>query len=163
MTRDEILDALEDMREKFLEALEDLSDEALQEPGVFADWSIKDILYHLSMWEAELVKLLWQAAQGQRPTTAHFSGSPTPVDQINADWLEKGRERPLELVWQDFEAVRKQTSRRVEAFSDEDLNDPQRYPWLQGRSLWEWVAGDSYEHEEEHLADIRAWRARREK
>ena len=160
MTRDEIIDALEDTREKFLEALEDLSDEALQEPGVFADWSIKDILYHISMWEAELVKLLWQAAQGQHPTTAHFSASPTPVDQINADWLEKGRERPLELVWQDFEGVRKQTSRRVDAFSDEDLNDPQCFPWLHGRPLWEWVAGDSYEHEEEHLADIQAWRTR---
>ncbi len=161
MNKEEILDALEDEREKFLDAIEGLSEAQMQEAGVCDDWCVKDILFHLSMWEAELVKLLWQAARGQRPTTAHFSGTPTPVDQINAAWLEKGRQRSLDQVMEDFQSVRKQTSRRVSAFSDKMLSDAQRFDWLQGRPLWEWVAGDSFEHEAEHADQIREWRARR--
>jgi hypothetical protein len=69
--------------------------------------------------------------------------------------------RSLEQVLQDFRAVRAQTRRRVEAFTDEDLSDPKRYPWLKERPLWEWIEGDSFGHEAEHTAQIRAWLERR--
>jgi hypothetical protein len=158
MNKDEIFDALEDERENFLEAIEGLSAEQLQTSGVVGEWSVKDMMIHLSAWEAELVKLLWQARQGQKPTTLHFSK--IDIDEINQEWFENYRSRSLERVMDDFEAVRKQTSRRLEVFSDADLNDVQLFPWLDGQPLWEWVANDSYQHESEHAAQIREWRAR---
>jgi hypothetical protein len=156
MNKDEVLDALEDEREKFMDSIEGLSDEALQTPGVVGEWSIKDIMTHLSAWEAELVKLLWQVKQNQKPSTAHFSD--VAVDFRNQQWYAIYKGRPLENVLADFVSVRKQTVRRVEAFNDKDLTDPQRYTWLEERALWEWVAGDSFEHEAEHRSQIQAWR-----
>ncbi len=157
MTLDEILDALEDEREQLLDAIEGLGEEQMLEPGVMADWSVKDILHHLSMWEAELVRLLWQTSQGTAPTTVHFTQE--SVDSTNAAWHERGKTRPLANVLSDFAAVRKQTTRRVSAFSDKDLNDPQRFPWLKGYPLWEWVESDSFGHEAEHTAQILQWRS----
>jgi uncharacterized damage-inducible protein DinB len=157
MTQDEIFDALEDEREKLLEAIDGLDDERLNEPGVAGDWSVKDMLYHLSMWEAELVKLLWQAAQGDAPTTIHFGK--IDVDQVNARWYAQGKERLLQQVLDDLQAVRKQTTRRLERFRDADLNNPQRYPWLKNHPLWVWIAEDSFKHEAEHTAQILAWRS----
>lgn len=159
MSKDEILDALEDEREKLLETIDDLPQPTMLEGGVMGDWSVKDILAHLTMWEAELVKLLWQARQSQKPTTLHLSNP--DVDAINASWRERARERPLALVLEDFRVVRKQTSRRVEAFSEAELNDGQLFTWLEGAPLWEWVAGDSFQHEAEHAAQIAAWRKQR--
>ncbi len=159
MTQDEILDKLEDEREKFLEAIDGLSDEEFEEGGVTGEWSVKDILDHLTRWEAEMVKLLWQVSQGQRPTTLHLTQK--SVDETNKTWEEQGRQRPLEQVLDDWSAVRKQTSRRVLSFSDKDLNDPKRYAWSGERPLWEWIAGDSFEHEAEHADEIRAWRERK--
>jgi hypothetical protein len=156
MTKDEIFDALEDERENFLDAIDGLSDEELQQPGVVGEWSIKDIMIHLNSWEAEMVKLLWQAKQGQPPSNPDWTEE--QVDQLNQEWFEAYHARPLDRVMADFIAVRKQTSRRVEAFTDKDLNDPQRFSWLKGRPLWVWVAQDSFEHEAEHTAQIRAWR-----
>jgi hypothetical protein len=156
MTQDEILDRLEDEREAFLEAIDGLTDEQLEQPGVVGDWSIKDLLFHLTMWEAELVKLLWQAAQGVQPTTVQFSK--LSVDERNALWSVQSKDRTLEQVIDDFAGVRKQTSRRVTAFKDKDLEDPQRYPWLKGHPLWVWIAEDSFKHEAEHVAQILAWR-----
>jgi hypothetical protein len=115
-------------------------------------WAIKDILSHLVRWEAELVKLLWQLRQGQRPTTVHFTG--TDIDEINSRWLAEDRSRPLERILDDFQGVRRQTIRRIESFSDQELNDPQHYPWLKGEPLAEWVAEDSFKHEAEHLSQI---------
>lgn len=156
MTQDEILDALEDQREAFLEAIDGLSDEQLEQPGVIGDWSIKDIMFHLTMWESELVKLLWQAAQGVQPTTVHFSK--VSVDERNAAWSALTRDRSLEQVIDDFAGVRKQTSRRLAAFKDKDLQDPKRYPWLKDHPLWVWIAEDSFKHEAEHTAQIIQWR-----
>jgi hypothetical protein len=157
MTKSEILTALNEGRERFLEAIEDLTPDQMKETGVVGEWSVKDILVHLTRWEAELVKLLWQASQGQKPTSAHFSSS--SVDDLNARWYQESRSRPLERILEDFHGVRAQTVRRVEDFSDEDLTDPKRYLWLKDAPLWEWIAGDSFEHEAEHGAQIRAWRA----
>jgi len=163
MNQDEILDALEDERENFLEAVDELSDEALLEPGVVGDWSVKDIMHHICMWEAELVKLLWEAAQGLPPTTVFFTDA--SVDELNAAWIKEGQARNLDQVWDDFQAVRQQTIRRLSAFRDKDLTDPARYPWLKespmikDRPLWFWIAECSFEHEKEHTAQIKAWRA----
>lgn len=156
MTQDEILDRLEDERENFLAAIDGLSDAQLEQPGVVGDWSVKDLMFHLTMWEAELVKLLWQAAQGVQPTTVHFSKM--SVDERNVTWSAQSKDRTLEQVIDDFAGVRKQTSRRVAAFKDKDLNDPQRYPWLKGYPLWTWIAEDSFKHEAEHIAQILQWR-----
>jgi hypothetical protein len=159
MTKDELLDVLEDERENLLEAIDGLSDEDLSEPSLDGSRSVKDILIHISAWEAELIKLLWQAKQGQQPTTIHFSQ--VDVDAANQAWFEAYHDRPLERVLGDFAAVRKQTTKRVESLSEDDLTNPQRFPWLNGRPLAEWIAGDSFEHDAEHAAQIKAWRAKR--
>jgi hypothetical protein len=156
MDKEEIIHALEEGREEFLDSIKGLSDEEMVEESVFDDWTVKDILAHLTMWEAELVKLLWQARQGQKPTSVHFSKA--TMDEQNAKWHRQNRERPLERVLDDFHGARLQTVRRVEALSDRDLTDPERYPWLEGTPLWKWIASDSFEHEAEHLAQLREWR-----
>lgn len=155
MNRDEILNALEDEREKFLEAIEGLPEEALLEPGVVGEWSIKDLMAHISMWEAWLIRLLWQISQGETPTRLIPAEQ---VDEVNAAWHAQAKDRPLEQVMEDFRQARKQTARRVLAFSDRDLSDPQRYPWAKGNTLAEIIAMNTWAHEAEHTAQIQAWR-----
>ena len=159
MDKQELIDKLEQSREEFLDTIEALSEEEMEQPGVMEGWSVKDILAHIALWESELVKLLFQARQGRKPTTIHFTGE--TVDERNAKWHNQSKDRPLERVLEDFHGVRNQTIRRVEAFPDRDLDDPQRYPWLQGEPLWKWIAADSYEHEAEHAPQIREWREQR--
>ena len=156
MNKNELLTLLEESRERFLDVLENLPQEQWVVPGVVGEWSIKDILAHLSRWEAELVKLLWQARQGIKPTTMHFSQ--VNVDETNRLWFIEARSRSLEHVLEDFHAVRNQTLLRAETFSDKELTDPKKYPWLASRALWDWVVGDSSDHETEHAEQIASWR-----
>jgi hypothetical protein len=152
----DILSSLITSREAMLKALEGLDDEQMLSPDVTGEWSIKDILVHLSLWEAELVTLLWQARQGRKPTTAQLS--PETVDELNARWYVTHKDRALTQVMDDFQAVRHQTARRVDGFSDNELGDPKLFAWLDGEPLEHWIAEDSYGHEAEHMAQIVAWR-----
>ena len=156
MNKEAILAALETSREDFLDSIEGLSDDRLQQPGVVGDWSIKDLMIHLTRWEAELVKLLWQARQGKSPSSAHFSS--IAVDEINDRWFQESHNRSFDLALEDFHGIRNQTIRRVEEFSDKELTDPKRYAWLKEVPLWQWIAGDSFEHETEHTAQILTWK-----
>jgi len=159
MTKSEVLTALTESRQKFLAAIDGFSEEEMTRPGVVGEWSVKDLLVHITRWEAELVKLLWQAAQGVKPTTVHFSR--VEVDETNQRWFEESRSRPLALALQDFHSVRKQTIRRVKDLPEKSFSDPDYFPWLDGHPLWEWIAGDSFEHESEHVEDILRWRESR--
>ena len=159
MTKDEILDALEDEREKMLAALDGLSDEEMLDPTVADSWSVKDIIAHLNAWEAELVRMLWQLLQGSKPSTVQLSGE--SIDERNAQWQALYKNRPLEAVLEDYQAVRQQTLRRVDQFSEAELNNPAKYPALRGIPLWKWIAEDSFEHEAEHLSDIIRWKDQR--
>jgi hypothetical protein len=123
---------------------------------VMGDWTIKDILNHLTFWEGQMVTLLFQAQRGlAKPTTAHFSSD--SVDTLNQRWYEEGKQRPLEIVWKDWLGVRKQAVRRVSELSETDLSDPKRFAWLEGVPLIQWVLNDTVAHEEEHADQIREW------
>lgn len=157
----ELISALTDGRKEFLNLLEDISRDEMEIPGVIELLSLKDLLVHLARWEAELVKLLWQAKQGHKPTTVHFNQN--GIDAINERWYQESKHRHIDIVWKDFVAVRQQTVRRVKEFGEDELNDQHHYPWLESKPLWQWIADDSYEHEAEHAADIQAWQIKLDK
>jgi hypothetical protein len=161
MKKEELISALTTGRAEFLKTIEDIPQQEMTIPGVVGQWSLKDLLVHLTRWEAELVKLLWQAKQGTTPTTIHFT--PETVDQVNERWYQQSSSRSMDVVWDDFLKVREQTIRRVDGFGEQELNDVDYYPWLDGSPLWKWVADDSFGHEAEHIEDIRGWMIRKGK
>src|SRR5512134_3693840 len=115
MNKKEIIKTLELGRAQFLQALEGLSEEQMQQPGVVEEWSVKDLLAHLSLWEAELITMLYQLKQGQKPSYPTLNNQ--EVDRLNEQWFRDHRARPLERVRADFLAVRKQTIRQVERYT----------------------------------------------
>lgn len=156
MEKNTLIKTLLDSRQSILAQLDEIPRSEMEVSGVVDQWSLKDLLVHMTRWEAELVKLLWQAKQGTKPTTVHFSQE--TVDEVNQRWYLESKSRQLDMVINDFVAVREQTIRRVKEYSQIELNDARSYTWLEERPLWEWIAEDSFRHEAEHAQQIQAWR-----
>jgi len=154
MNKPTLLSSLDSSRQQLLAAIDGLSDDELTQPGVMDDWSVKDLLSHLTAWEAEGVKLLTQARAGKRPAFLDLGNT----DTLNAKWYKETKKRPLDRVLADFESVRKQTVKQVEAWSDKELSDPNLFKWLDGNPLWKWIADETFEHEAEHIEQIKQWR-----
>ncbi|HET7009920.1 MAG TPA: DinB family protein [Anaerolineales bacterium] len=157
MNKRELLAELEASRGELLAAIEGLSPEEMLEPGAVGAWSVRDVLQHVSMWEAELVKLLSHVEQGRKPSGERWSGS-IDLDTLNAKWHAETKDRPLEDVLADFQAVRRQMLRRMEALSDDDVTKVKPLKWLRGRPLWQWISEDTSEHDREHAGQIASWR-----
>jgi hypothetical protein len=158
MNNDNLLDLLEETRERLLVALEPLPDEALTAPGAVDDWSIADLLAHLTAWESELVTALMRLKSGQKPT--RFIEAITDITAFNARVYEENKERDLDRIFNDFHGVRVQLERWLENFSDKELTDPHRFRWLEGRPLLTIIKESSYGHELEHLPAVEAYSSR---
>lgn len=113
------------------------------------DWSLLDKLAHLAAWDAEAVLALARVKQGGKPR--YLNISPVETEKLNAQWLVENRGRPVERVLGDFQGVWRQLVRQVRGFAPADLEDTKRFPWLQGKSLVDFVDEWVLQHEREHL------------
>src|SRR5713226_3595212 len=66
-----------------------LSEAQLAEPGVSGDWSVKDILAHVTTWEAEALKYLPLILAGGTPP--RYSTQYGGIDAFNAQITEQKR------------------------------------------------------------------------
>ncbi len=154
MTKMELLEKLRSGRERLEATIAGLDEADMARPGVVGDWSVKDVLAHIAAWEAELVTALWYITLGRRPRLADIRN----VDSWNARRYQENKDRPLDRVLADYHGIYTQLLQRVDKLSDDELNDPGRYDWTQGRPLADVIAENSYAHEEEHAAQIEAYR-----
>ncbi len=145
----------------WLALLDEIGEANMTQPEVAGGWSIKDIVAHITGWRRRTV-LRFRAALDPTvdmtpPWPAELDGD-DDVDEINA-WIYKAnRDRPLADVLNDSREVFQQLVAAIGALSDEQLNDPQRFPWLEGERL---TGAFLFGHfHEEHEPDMRAWLAR---
>lgn len=119
-------------------------------PAVQADWSVKDLLMHLLWWEnfAMMRLMLLSAAEPFVPLIGY--------DAINAQILTQSQARTLSAVQQDFNANMERIASFLAAQSWEQLNAPIVGEWGTFSPL-ELIAGNTYEHYQEHLPDLLAY------
>jgi uncharacterized protein (TIGR03083 family) len=154
MKQPELLTRLKESRARLEAALAGLTEAQFIMPGAMDDWTVKDLLAHLTAWEVELVTLVgrWQLGQSPNP----LPDDDKTVARLNARWRAAYKDRPLDRVLADWRAVRQQTLRQVERLSDADLNAPRK--WLKGETLADTIKSETFEHEAEHLAHLLDWR-----
>lgn len=84
-----------------------LSAAQLMEPGVVGDWSVKDILAHVTTWEEEALKVLPLIIRGGRPP--RYSTTYGGIDAFNAQMAEQKRGLSLSEVLRQLD----ETHRRL--------------------------------------------------
>ncbi|HZD73367.1 MAG TPA: maleylpyruvate isomerase N-terminal domain-containing protein [Actinomycetota bacterium] len=121
----------------------------LVEPGVVEDWSVRDILSHVTTWEEEALRHLPLIIAGGTPPRYAEQGG---IDAFNARATEDGRRRSLAEVMRR----RDETHARLV-----DFIRAQREGTFGGRTrARRRLRLDTYGHYPEHTEAIRAWRRR---
>ena len=135
--------------------LDDIGEANMTQPEVAGGWSIKDIVAHLTGWRRRTVRRFQATLNHEPGFTPPWPEGLQEDDEINAWIYESNRDRPLADVLSDSREVFQQLVDVIDAFSDDELQDPQRIEWLEGEPL----SGKfvfSHFHEE-HEPDMSAW------
>jgi uncharacterized protein (TIGR03083 family) len=157
MKRDELLAVLETARARLDAALDGLDPDELTVPGPVGEWSVKDLLAHITAWDVDLLTNLGKFKRGQKPGRTAWDSD--GIQAQNTAWHAELKDRPLERVVADFDSVHEQLLRQVRGLTDAELEAPA--DWLQGRPLFQYFVDHVVTHENEHAAELARWRSER--
>ncbi len=153
MDKQELLDTMIGERAKWEELVDQVPPARKEEPGVVGNWSIKDLITHITFWEQQISTAIDEALQGKVPQYGHLKN----VDELNEENFQRNHRRSLVDMRADARRVFERLLDQVRALSEKDLFDPNRFEWLHGHPLAERIAGESYDHYQEHIRQIQAW------
>ena len=153
MSKQEWLERLAFKRQELLMSAKGLSQAGWTTGEVLPGWTAKDVLAHIAAWEtcvaASLPDLL--ADQGTHLVDVE-------VDADNAEQVALRRERTPRELLQELADSRQCILETLSAADDDELVKPRAVPWGQ-ITIERWALQDIYEHDGEHAAQLRAWRA----
>lgn len=150
MNKQQLLQKLEQSWEAFRDSYSGLPEALLLKPGVTGDWSVKDILAHVSWWEEEALKHLPTILQGDRP--ARYSVVYGGIDSFNAQMTELKRRLSLAEAREQLDATHYRLVEYLQGVPEDQFATDTRFR----RRL----RLDTYSHYPIHTLAIRKWRER---
>jgi hypothetical protein len=162
MTNDEALVVLAEGVEAVRRLTARLSDEELTQSGTMGggEWSVKDLLGHLTQWEEFALDVADAAEHG---TMAAFQESSKSVDELNSESTAAKAARPLLRIRAEFDDVHDRLVSVVQGMSDEQWRSTPPSPMGAGRTLAENLGGvlgapnRPFGHAFAHLPDLEAY------
>ena len=168
MKKSELLDWLQEKYQQCFPLLDQNGPGHMDQPGVNGDWSMKDIVAHLTGWNHWLVARLRAALHREPEPPPPWPAQLQTEDEINAWIYAANRERPLREVLDETHQVVQQLLAVIESLPHDVRIDEE--VWNERSYYLVWVnderfpAGEFFDHfRDDHEPDVRAWLARVEK
>lgn len=157
MTRNEILQAIQEQHAELTAALAGIPAEKLTRHPLVAWWTIKDLLGHVAMWDQVALKFIREYQADGLPKQLGIQGD-DDVDRYNKRGVAMRRDWSLETVRAELETTYRKLIAAIESLSDADLVKPLPPPWGDGATLERLIAVNSYQHVPEHIEQIEKWK-----
>jgi hypothetical protein len=148
---EQLLARLDRAWKDFEESYAGLTEAELLAPGVTGQWSVRDIIAHVTWWEEEALTHLPEILAGRRPP--RYSATYGGIDAFNALMTEKRKHLSLAEVLSQHDDVHARLVDYVRAAPEELFATETRF-----RRRLKW---DTYHHYPIHAKAIRAWRDHR--
>jgi hypothetical protein len=159
--KSELLNGLHEEYRKWQALLNEVGAARMDEPGVAGNWSIKDIVAHLTGWRRRTVARLQALQRGEPEPPTPWSPHLQTDDDINAWIYESSRDKSVREVLDESHQAFQELVAAIEGLPEQVITDAHRLPWMEGQPF---TAAQFFGHfHEEHEPDMRAWLARVEK
>src|SRR6266705_4461718 len=132
ISKKQLLAELQSEQAAWLAWLDEIGEENMTQPEVAGGWSIKDIVAHLTGWRRRSVRRFQALLKHEPDFSPPWPPELREDDEINAWIYEANRNRPLADVLSDSREVFQQLVETLDAISRDELQDPQRFEWLEG-------------------------------
>ena len=151
VNRQQLLQRLDSAWTAFTSSYAGLTDAQMTEPGVTDDWSVKDILAHITIWEEEALKHLPHIIAGGTPP--RYSDTYGGIDAFNDMMVERRHALPLYDILRQLDDTHQKLTAYVGTMPNEQITTETRAR----RRL----RLDTYSHYPIHTKAIREWREQR--
>ncbi len=147
--KQKILELVENTYADLMDLIASLSLQEKTAKGDLKQWSAKDMVTHLNFWERHFINHLNKLAKGEKiPIAGDY------LDQVNDGILYEHMDQSLEDALSEYQIIHTELHKIYDAFSAEDLSDPKKFTWLEGRPMSDRILGNSVWHPQSHIADF---------
>lgn len=133
-------------------------------PGAAGDWTLKDVIAHLTAWRWWSVARLEAAVRDEAPVPPWGGGldedDDADTDRINQQFYEANRDRPIAAVLRDSRETLARLEAALLALPEADLFAAGRYPWLGGYPAGAIIVGSAGHLYDDHEPAINDFLAR---
>jgi uncharacterized protein (TIGR03083 family) len=143
--KEEILDQIRATHQPLEALLAQLDPSRMSEPGVNGDWSVKDVLAHLTWWEQHLLRRL---RTGREDLDVEGVDEQSATDRVNAEVFAANRDRPLADVRADFDASYPEVLDVIGAMADDALASD---------DVYDAISWDTFRHYPVHTTMLTVW------
>ena len=145
---------LKSQHQELQNTVHSLTEKQLTQEKVFDDWSVKDILAHITAWHRKANEELNDLAQGKEPWIVGVDR-----DRFNQEAVEKGKDSTWEKVLEDWEESLSALLQKIEIIPQEQWDAETSFHWPDGTPMTrESLFSYDYEgsnHEGGHLSQIK--------
>jgi len=153
MNKFEIIHAMKEARAEWNALLAQIPEERMTEPGANGEWSVKDVIAHITFFENEMVLVMEQRALTGTPGVWEL-----PTHERNAMLYAQMKDLPLVQVLADSRAAYERLLALTEAAPEADFEGPSSYADMPSAWTLEAVlSGNSWDHYREHIGWLREW------
>jgi hypothetical protein len=151
MNRSQLLKRLDKAWRAFKESYAGLSDAELMEPGITEDWSVRDLIAHVTWWEQEALTHLPLILAGGKPP--RYSVTYGGIDAFNAQQAELKRNLSLSEILQQQDETHRRLIDFIQTVPEDQFMGETRFRHR--------LRLDTYSHYPLHAEAIRQWREQR--
>lgn len=126
-------------------------EQMVRRPGPQADWSVKDLIAHITWWESFILERVTDLINGATSEPAEHQ------DLLNARAYERYRDRPLAEVLTAFDANGPRLEALISSLNEVQLNTPAYYRTYDGVALLPVLRAGTFGHYPSHVSDLRAY------
>ncbi|GAP12621.1 DinB superfamily [Longilinea arvoryzae] len=156
-----ILAALREVFGQWEDLLDSLSEAQITAPLAPSEWSVKDVIAHLWIWQQRSLARSEAARLDREPVYPDWPVAGDPdgeggADPVN-DWIHATyQDASWASLRQEWRAGFIRLLNSAKQIPERDLLDGSRHAWLNGYSMADVLIG-SYDHHKEHLDGLREW------
>jgi hypothetical protein len=154
-TKVELLRGIREERQRLENSLKDLTDADMVKTTKPGEWSVKDILAHVSAWEDTFIKWYQAGLGGGKVDKPNFRQAGVLSD-MNRQFYEANRSRSLKDVFAGFKDSYQHVLSVVESVPEKDMFTRGKYAWTGSQNLAVYIIANTSEHYPAHLKMIEA-------
>jgi hypothetical protein len=152
MTQQDLLKRIHIDREMLAKLWEGLTEEqVVQRPSPQEDWSVKDLIAHISWWENFIISRVRELINGKKSEPVEYH------DLINARTYQCYKDSSFAEILAAFDANWLRLEALINTLTDKQINTPAYYQTYDGVALLPILAAGTFNHYPSHMSDLHAY------
>lgn len=154
----ELIKLLDENRAQTLAVFEEVDGATVIYPD--GNWTLKDVIVHLTVWEEEGVNALLGIAE-EKPYPPPVT-SQEELEAFNNRQVQQRRHLSLEQAYSDFQSTRNRLKALLNDLSAEDFSQSFAFPWYGEGTVSDMLHG-LVQHEQRHVRHVQQPEKRRKR